>query len=729
VYQGDGSEEVEVANGEIDDGFEASAKRRADADTALDSWTKRIRDTRGANLPTKADIDALIKAGIHPDRVAKNLRAARNAAKSLKETDERKAHGLPLSMVQPPPSGGAVPAWDLKRPAAHWTVVMDETGESFDDGDRGAPGKFAAILVPDGCELPVFENFHASESTPTDVDAVMQALLDKPVGVFGLTVAASNAKKFQRDVWIFGVLEVVHWALRLIPIGDETTRVSFLIEQKGRDHKAQGNLVAAQAEIRRSLADNHPLRAKRLMVEEFRFIDKREPLLAYVDAVAHTFAGRREDAKVRLRRSGLEVALLNDASVSTRDFDRVMAADDVGGAVWRKLVRQGQGLHPIGKSLLERLSARCRKDTEVWRSLLGETRVALDQANRNLNLVGREVRWLAACRPVGEALEPALELVWATAELAEANHRGEVLLDSVRRIRLLGDQLIDEEVRLVAEAELHAAVTLTNLFDFKAAAAIIARWGGDHRRELGRRLFGRVLSTRGQHHAFLGRNAEAVRLFTLAIAEFEGMLSVADSKRDLEQTRSYRGFALMDLKVESGLDADEEAARRADYEYLTGAVKTLSRVGDIRFELEGDGPTPYQWHFYLRHLAILRNERSEGDISRLPAPCDDDLWQWPWPMVQAYCASRYWLHGQHDNARERLRHATQLARSSTQGPTVRAIALALEMAAKPWGIEADEAARKAVQAELPNAMARFRGVTITDDFVENLRRLLPFNFR
>ncbi len=701
----------------------------AQAEKRLQQWRNVIIDSFGLKLPGKADIDALVKAGLPASRVAKKLRQAKNAAKAMKEIDDRRSAGWPLSNVVPRTRDGAVPLWHLEAPSETWTVLIDETGERFDDDEKGAPGRFAVLVVPNGCELPIFEDFHASESTPTQIDEVLQALLDRPIGVFGLDVGASEARSLETDVWIQGILESVHWVLRLLPVGHGPTRVSFFVEQKGKHFQARGNLETALAEIRRSLARHHPARAKHIEISGFQFVNKSDTRLAFVDAMAHSFAERRPDAAARLKLSGLKGALLTARSVTIRDYDRVEGSNELDGEVWRRLLQQGDALHALGLRLLQRLAERCRSDVEAWQTLVEMTGASLDDAKRNLNHVGREVSWLAACRPQGARFTPNVELVWATVELAEANHRGQVSLDTVRRIRHLGDSLLDEEVRLVAEAELHAAVTLTNLFDFRAAAEIMGRWGGDHRRELGRRLFGRVLSTRGQHEAFVGHNAQAIGFFNRAIAEFESMLNLDSARRELAQTRSYRGFALVDLNLERGLTVEEGLWLKDDIRDLAGPAHRLLAEGPTRFALDGPGPTAYQWHFFFRTIADLKGVGAKGDVSRLPPPCEPDVWQWPWPIVQAYCASRLWLHGEHDKARERLKHALELARMPAQGPTVRAIALAIEMAAVPWGQTVDEAVKDAVEREVPLAGARFRSVTLGDDFVANLRALLPFNFR
>jgi hypothetical protein len=702
---------------------------KAAAGNALEKWYVRIKNSLGKDLPSKADIDALIAAGLDTQRVIAKLKRAKDAAVVQAELQELARNRLPLSMVTPKENGGARPVWELQEPSQRWTLIIDETGEAFDTDELGFVGKYAAILVPESCVLPQFDGFHASEARPRDIDAVIQALLDHPVGVFGLDVSASEARSFETNVWIQGVLEIVHWILRLMPLGDDATHLSIIVEQRGSFHK-QG-LEAAREAIRRSLAREHPARADRIVIDDFRFVDKNDKRTAYADALAHTFAARRQDARARLRSSGLGHALVVESSVTTRDYDRVMAGDEVPADVWQKLVRQGTSLHPLGTLLRDMISGRCREDVDVWRSLLAETAKGLDNPRRNLNQVGREVRWLEACRPTGEQLDPRMELVWCTVTLAESNHRGLVAKEEVERIRRLGSLLLDEDVRLVADAELHAAVTLTNLFDFHRAARVVARWHDGDRRALGRKLFGRLLSTRGQHEAFAGRNTEALAFFNQAIAEFGAMLDQTDAKRELEQTRSYRGFVLMDLQLERGLSPDEVELLRDDVLLLAGPARESLANGKVSFEIDNDGPTPYQWHFFFRYLATFFNNAGAGDISKLPAECEEETWQWPWPIIQAYCASRFWLHGHHEDARARLKHALELARMPPQGPTVKAIAVAIEMAADAagWGIAVDGAARTAIESELPLATARFKNVVLGNDFVANLRMLLPFNFR
>ena len=259
----------------------------------------------------------------HPNLVNRARESAMKGAKATARAAESRLlerSGLPVTKICPPqlaqtpqaaplpaptrtPLPAAVAATDLHprdlralAPAPAWRFLIDETGTVFGpeanqlrSGDRGL-GRFLGLLMPrDGSELkPLPPGWHAVDQTISEIDRVIQAILDAPVGVLGITVQQLPDAAGER--WAFGVIRLLDLVLRLLPI-DGPTRLEVLIEQRGDDFRGgtQWPAVAEQARLR--LAEAYPERG-RLIELQIRTIRKKDsPFNGYVDALAFIASG------------------------------------------------------------------------------------------------------------------------------------------------------------------------------------------------------------------------------------------------------------------------------------------------------------------------------------------------------------------------------------------------------------------------------------------------------
>ncbi len=513
-------------------------------------------------------------------RIKKSLAAGDKAGSRKRQTRQRQEQGRALSKVQPPRRRGAkqesavqgtsalpkqlvqratiqtlVPDGlhpsDLRGLAAApaWTLLIDETGAIFETTteERGQRGRFVGLLVPDDRHgLTPIPGWHATEVDDLDEhDRVLQAVLDAPVGVLGLQLQALEDAPGSR--WVDGVMLLIDWVLRLMPV-DGPTRLRVKVEQRGiHSHEADWSALAADAQ--RRLAAAWPERARQLHLDDLSLITKRgDGLNGYVDAVAFTWGSPAAASKARLKASQLAGTCLwtLDARSLRDTWEAFRRGRFLDAPTWQHLVRTPEAQVPssLAHTLLQTLAAACRTDVSRWQVYLRTVQDHLESKAVQLGRLGAELAWLDHARPEGVALPAPVALAWHTSQLALANHEGRTTGPDAEAAHALSQALYEEDARLVCLADLHLAVAHTNAFDFSNARARLAPWADRDPAIPGRRLYGQVLSSRGQHAAFEGRPAAAVRTFDEAIAQFAALHD--GGRLDRAQTATYRAIAMMD---------------------------------------------------------------------------------------------------------------------------------------------------------------------------------------
>jgi hypothetical protein len=149
------------------------------------------------------------------------------------------------------------------QPADTYIVLIDETGKDF-GGTSGPEGRFVAIIAPEGV-LREFK-IHATDATPEECDSVMQDLLDKNTAVLGIRL--SDLPQLDGDRWYDGVLELLFWIARVIPLTSSQgpVNIEVVVEQRGRAEAGDRWPEAARA-ITRSLLAVDAERAGRLNIK------------------------------------------------------------------------------------------------------------------------------------------------------------------------------------------------------------------------------------------------------------------------------------------------------------------------------------------------------------------------------------------------------------------------------------------------------------------------------
>lgn len=628
--------------------------------------------------------------------------------------------------LPPPPDG--LHANDLRAlaPAPAWTVLIDETGSRFDqEASGGRAGRFVALVLPDErhglVELP--DTWHAVDADLDDQDRLVQAVLEADCGVLGITLGGLPPAPGER--WVDGIAELMDWVLRLLPVS-EPTSLRFLIEQRGL-HAAGVDWGALAADARRRLVRAFPERGRAISLSVDVISKTGSPLNGYVDAIAFTWGSQAAASRARCKAAGWpKTCLWMAPSAVLRDawdaYDRGVA---LAPALWSDLVASADAREPASLvgHLLATVAAEARADTRLWGTYLAEAQRHATSKAIDLARLGAEVDWLAAAAPTGAPMPAPLRLAWLTAHLARSNHLGAVDTPEAVELEALASHLLVEDARLVCHADLHRAVAETNRFAFAAASRALERWRDCDPAVPGLRYWAQVRSSLGQHAAFSGDQATAVRHFDQALAAFARLSD--GGGRDIDQTGTYRVIALMDDPT-----VDDATVRRALAERVGEPAEAAGRLA------VSEAPADkYHHHLLLRWLA------QRGDAAACTAYLDQrEHWSHgeghPWPLIECYRGLLV-ANQEPDAARDRLLEGAALAFMAGQGPVVRLIGAVCRTLAHHLGEAWPQAEAAAVFDELTQALplASERMASLSAALAtpaparELLAAVLPFNFR
>jgi len=198
--------------------------------------------------------------------------------------------------------------------ADEWQILIDETGTVFDAQAEAMSahdkniGRLVALVVPAGVVLqPLNQKFHATTASVAEVDQIVQALLDRRVGIFGYSVTDPAVDVHQ---WIGHIHQLVRWVILQLPVrSDMACVVNVLIEQKGAWNKRSD--LGALAEVLEGefqRLDGERFAGLRI---KLTIMDKSHELNGYVDSIAYTWGSQAAQARDRLKKTGwLDTCLL-----------------------------------------------------------------------------------------------------------------------------------------------------------------------------------------------------------------------------------------------------------------------------------------------------------------------------------------------------------------------------------------------------------------------------------
>ncbi len=672
---------------------------------------------------------------------------------------KRKRSGQPLTSVAPRPNTASttLPQSPLQHrhdtmggpnkvlhpndirslhPASQWVLVVDETGESFDEISSSISnsrvGRFVGILTPsmEAVLPPLRRRWHAVDVIdPVEIDQVVQTVLDAPVGVLGIDVRSLPATSGER--WMDGVALLIDWALRLVPV-EGKCRMQVCVEQRTIFHRGQSWEIVRRECLRR-LALTYPLRAMQIDLRIITIEKTDSSIEGYADAIAFTWAQTNDCSKARLKQSGLlgtcllDSAAGADARAMLHAWDAFAQGVHLPPALWWDLVVSPDVRNPaaILSAFLHLVGQEAQKEKEpkLWGQLLGEVKSRMAATPVDLRRLAAAVDWLQRYQPDNAVILPALRMVWLTVQLARANHLGEIEHKWQTELESLGNRLFDEAAPLVCHADLHRAVAATNRFDFENAGQALTRWRDVAPAVPGLQYWGQIQSSFGQHAAFLGDNTRAIPLFREAMAAFERLSDPQSKQRDRLQTGAYLAIALMD---DPATDAGE--VRRA-VEFVIGKLPDAA----VRLAASDNPNDRYAHHLLLRGLI----QRDDPAVAQKYIE-QRESWQTreghPWPLIQLYRGIL--LRETDPEAAVKLAlDGADRAFSAQQGPTVNVIGACCRAVAAAWGTPWPEGEKELarLKSQLPAAADRIDLLTgalqSPEDPLDLLRGVLPFNFR
>jgi len=562
------------------------------------------------------------------------------------------------------------------KPWKSWTMLIDETGNNFETGQGHVKSAFTSILVPEGrLKLPSLGlGWHATETNKlSEVDRVMQTILDHDIGVLGVSLDSIPATRSDR--WLDGIISIIELALRLLPL-DEPTHLLVKIENRAQ-YSPKYDLSDLEHLIMNRLGRAWPERARRIGLSLKIITKTQDARIGYADALAYSWGSPRAESKARIRQSELiGPCLINDSAEElVAIWDQFDGVFKLQPQRWIELATRGDAQvesASLTSTLLRRYAEHISERPQQWGRLV---EVCLDEEFKKIHSIrrlGQLIQWLELSRPAEESLPQPMRLVWETVKLSERNHKGELSNEGRTERIALAQELFEEDARLVCEADLYEAVSLTNQFQYQAAADLLSPWLEHPRALVGLRLWGRLHSSLGQHAAFLGQSSRAYEHFQEALESFSKLSH--EQQRDLDQTSTYAVIAQMD-----DAQVSDEALIRSMSAYLNHEPK--DRIPALATSEIAD---QYQHHTLLRWLVMRGHELSEKLYLS-----QRENWQseegHPWPLITAYRAillARA-AGGPTEESRELLSQAIDLTRF--EGPTVAYIGAVLKAYASQWG--------------------------------------------
>ena len=649
-----------------------------------------------------------------------------NPAAEMKRVDVEPIAGHPNSILN-------------LKPAHKWTIVADETGVQFGRDAFSLSqqvGRYVFVLIPDYANIPPLPmGWHAKdESLPSILNAA-DSLRESKCGILGISVR--GLYQTNGNLWYSCIETLLDITLRLLPV-DGPAEIELNVERRGVADGSTTSLIQKMLDdAQYHLSIVSPEKAKQIRLLG-RIIAKSENQYnGYADLVAFSWGCGKDMRKALSSYGWLGPCLIAEDPGVVRVFHRCLELIHVGGELpvedWNVLVtnRQASAVGSLIGALLRAYGEEARQDAARWRKYLDYVLVHLDSKAIRMSLLMPQISWLKEYEPDSENLSPRARLLWLTAQLAASNHRGGTTFGSVDCAQEFGElskRLKDEDAPLVCFAALHLAVEKTDSYEFEAARGMFQPWENEPIAVPGLRYHAQVLSSLGQHAAFLGDNNKALDYFKRAMDEFSRLSS--GWQRDFDQTCAYAVIAAM--------DASSPELERLMAMYLYGGEWNEETMIDMVHQFaavgEDEPDSKYAHAILLRYLVTLP---ADNPI-RSAYLADSAKWKWsedghPWELIAFY---RSLLLPADNPARgDWLKRGYELCLGG--GPTLQAIAAVIGAARLGHdGFGKEEYLQKVDEVEnlLPNIgadrMAALRSqVDRPLPPIELAAKVLPFNFR
>ncbi len=624
-------------------------------------------------------------------------------------------------------------------PGQSWTVYIDESYHGDEsEFETGGDGVMAGIICRDDNPLKPLPDLHcAQDASPERLEAQDKALEDIlhhpncgvlaiPSSAYGVAMGWDDALASWIDVMV-----------RLLPFPEGDCAVSMRICIEPHDpYRTTADFRALELVCEKSLKNSFPERAQRVRLS-FEAMPKPKPgelsCNAYPDIIGFTCLRHKGDNTAHQRYAASGWSGVCHLNISPDRISRLLRCfyrrEPLDAATWATLV-SGGGIGIMG-ALSARFGERAKACAEEWILYLDFLHAHLVSGAIDMKALRCQVEWLRRFKPA--EISKRSQLTWLTAQVALANHEGKIAATAGSQLRAdfdaLCEELYDEDARLVCDATLNLAVAYTNCYEFEMALALIQSLLGKDRATVGLSGYGKLLSTAGQHFAFLGMADEAIAKFNEALACFARLTDETERTVNLGITRAYLATATMDGRPQD--------ARRALALYLLGdenaSEDALAREAA---RLTGEQKGKFLHHILLRYIVALPAEDPlrKAYCEQKGKWCRPSVGH-PWELIEFYRAQLLPLGGERTR---RLDTAYRLAEVEG-GETLMVIAAVIAGAALADGLEGEWPQRLARMLEgikdIPGLKENGRYQALLDQPTAKLpplelaAKVLPFNFR
>ena len=547
-------------------------------------------------------------------------------------------------------------------PSEEWNLYIDESGADDSFETNGAGIIAGALSDAASSPLPEQPQLHAStdstDAKMTAGDKLISTLLNhKNCGVLAIPASAYSSAQG----WASLIGSFIDLVLRLLPLTNDKKKVKLNVFVEGRaPYVNDVDFDFVRDACRYNLMHVFPERANRIDFT-IQTMGKDDKYNAYPDLIANTCFQKSNLARKRFVQTGWNGTcfLKYPASELRNLLEYFFTGRHLPPAEWDALLQAASKDSGLLKAIIKTIGFEAQGNVELWREYLDWTVAHLSSKAINLRKLHAQLDWLKLYQPADAELPPRVKLLWLTSKLAEANHLGEIEKQSPvgQEFLRLVKELYEEDAPLVCWAVLHLAVQKTNAYQFEEAKKLVTEFSdiaslfskeppfarflkdiidnvAGTRRESrnyvpaaipGLRYYGQLLSSCGQHEAFLGNPKTAIIYFKEAIACFGRLSEKKD--REIDQTRAYYATAQMDLNPQG---KETEAVMEA---YL--GMPIVEAAKHLASSLEDE--EKYHHHILLRYLVQSHNQ--QGIQAYL---AEKKNWKvgegHPWEMIEFYRA-------------------------------------------------------------------------------------------
>ena len=654
-----------------------------------DAWLKKARTLLKKAEKSPNDTGIELQAAEMRGPLLKQLQTLRENSKDRKER-KKTMNAHKVNIHASPQTGGtsprAVPISKINHgkcvyrghrndifllsPAREWELFIDESAPDGEDKnyETGGKGVIAGVLTDLSCRLPAQPELHASQDKSEEqmlaADKVVETILNHPqTGILAIPTRAYR----HSGGWGSLIVSFVDLVLRMLPLNGKTKLTVFV---EGRSPYVNvKDFTFMRDACRYQLMHTLPERAA-LIDFDIRGFSKAHSHNAYPDIVSHTCCmgsstgsphKNNPVAKARYHaaRWGGSCFLNYDAMQLCNLLDFYHAGRLLPVADWDALIREQRGNDNFVAALLQTFGEEVKNDADLWQSLLNACLAHLNSKAIKLCELGHQIDFLKCFQPDDTKLPPRVRLLWLTAKLAEANHRGVAVIEGEKEFMELIDKLFEEDAPLACFAVLHLAVARTNAYQFREANELLESFfrmlvlsssvqvttdGTETPFDLifnprcphgvvaipGAKYFAQLVSSHGQYEAFMGCNDSAVRFFAEAIRRFQQLSDTGAAELDISQTSAYLLTSLMDVP-----EPDPELLERTLREYFRGDLIAAAR----QLAADESPGNKYRHHILLRfiHSGKVALEVKEAYLA------EKENWAFsedghPWELIAFYRA-------------------------------------------------------------------------------------------